>query len=343
MPSPSRLRVLLPGLALVTCLTGLSYLLAQVPLPIPLGALVIGLLAGLVWRSLRGLPSRAAPGVAFAARDLLRLGIVLLGVRLDFGLLLTVGPAVAVGSVMVVGLGVWAIERLGRAFGLSRGLRLAIAVGTSICGASAILGVASATRIKDEEAGVAVGIISVVGTVGVLVFTVAVSAFDFDAHHYGFLVGLTLQEVAQVLAAGYVPGATAGDVATVVKLARVALLAPALFVITSLHRRANSGALAHDQEAPGSIKAPWRLPVPAFLIGFFAVGVISSLGWLGTTLSMWLELTSLLLTAAAMVGLGLRIDLTLFRRTAGNALLVGTTGFVGLVALVSVYLGALGR
>lgn len=354
MPGPSRVRVLLPGLALIAALTAVSYVLARVPLPVPVGALVIAMLVGLAWRPLRGLPRRAEPGVAFAARDLLKLGIVFLGVRLDFALLASVGPAVALGSVLVVGLGVWAIERLGRRLGLSRGLRLGIAVGTSICGASAVLAVASTTRIKDEEAGVAVGIISVVGTVGVIAYTVAVNVFGLEPHHYGLLVGLTLQEVAQVIAAGYVPGAEAGDVATVVKLARVALLAPALFVISSLLRAGDDEArrgeapsgdtrLEAAAHGPALVPAPppvRRLPAPAFLLGFLAVGVIASLGWLPPAAMTALEHASLLLTTAAMVGLGLRVDLSVFRRTAGNALVVGAVGFLGLVALVSLYLSA---
>lgn len=341
--SPLRsLRVLVPGLLLIALLTGVSYLLAGLPWPVPLGSLVIALFVGIVWRALVGLPARAADGVSFAARDLLKLGIVFLGVRLDFGLLVSVGPAIALGSVMVVGLGVWAVERLGRRVGLAPGLRLAIAVGTSICGASAILAVASAAKIKDEDAGVAVGIISLVGTLGVVAYTVLAGLVDIGSYHYGLLVGLTLQEVAQVIAAGYVSGTESGDVATVVKLARVALLAPALFVITSLLRPGSAGADGSVDPSTRLGIAAKRLPVPAFLLGFLAMGVISSLGWLGAAPMLWIERASLLLTTAAMAGLGLRVDLSLFRRTAGSALLIGVVGFVGLVGLVAGYLLVIG-
>ncbi|HET8985156.1 MAG TPA: putative sulfate exporter family transporter, partial [Trueperaceae bacterium] len=285
---------LAPGLALVGALAVVSYLVARVPFLAPLGPLVLAMVVGMVWRAAAGMPTRAAAGTAFAARDLLRVGIVLLGVRLDFGLVASVGPVVVLGSVMVVGLGVWAISRLGRALGLPPGLRLAIAVGTSICGASAVLAAASATRIDEEEAGVAVGIISLVGTVGVVGFTLLANVFQPDIRHYALVVGLTLQEVAQVVAAGYVPGAEAGDLATVAKLTRVALLAPALFVIASLVR-----------SAPVSAPAGRRLPVPSFLLGFLAMGVITSLGWLPPGLAHLAERASLFLTCMAMVAIGL--------------------------------------
>lgn len=305
--------------------------MARVPLIQPVGPLVVALFVGMAWRATAGVPERVVGGAAFAARDLLRVGIVLLGVRLDFGLLVSVGPAVVVGSVMVVGLGVWAITQLGRRLGLPPGLRLAVAVGTSICGASAVLAAASATRIEEEEAGVAIGIISLVGTVGVVAFTLLANLLHPDPHHYGLVVGLTLQEVAQVIAAGYVPGTAAGDVATITKLTRVALLAPALFVIGSLLKVRPTGEAARR-----------RLPVPLFLLGFLAMGVISSLGWLTPAMARLAESGSLLFTAMAMVAIGLRLDPRSMRRAASGALVVGVVGFVGLVGLVVAYLAVVG-
>lgn len=323
---------LIPGLALVALLSAASYLLARVPIVSAVGPLVIAMFIGMGWRGVAGLPERFVPGTAFAARDLLRVGIVLLGVRLDFGLLLSVGPAVALGSVMVVAFGVWAIAQLGRRAGLPHGLRLAIAVGTSVCGASAILAAASSTDIKEEEAGVAIGIISLVGTVGVVLFTLLANVFQPDLHHYGMVVGLTLQEVAQVIAAGYVPGNEAGDLATVAKLTRVALLAPALFVIASVT----------SAKRPAGAPRTRRLPVPLFLLGFLAMGVANSLGWLPASVAHLAERGSLLFTCMAMVAIGLRLDLGAVRRVAGGALAVGVAGFVGLVGLVVGYLALVG-
>jgi len=322
---------LVPGIALVALLTAVSYLLARVPVIRPMGPLVIALFVGMAWRAVAGVPERAAGGVTFAARDLLRVGIVLLGVRLDFGLLVSVGPVVVLGSVMVVGLGVWAITQLGRRMGLAPGMRLAIAVGTSICGASAVLAAASAAGIEEEEAGVAIGIISLVGTVGVVAFTLLANVLHPDPHQYGVVVGLTLQEVAQVIAAGYVPGFEAGDVATVAKLTRVALLAPALFVIGSIVKARPVGGSAR----PG-------LPVPLFLLGFLAMGVISSLGWLTPGLAQLAQSGSLLFTGMAMVAIGLRLDTRQIRSVASGALVVGVVGFVGLIALVVAYLVVVG-
>ena len=314
-------RHLLPGLLLVALLTAVSYGLASLPALALVGTLVIALIVGLAWRSLAGLPESLAGGASFAARNLLRIGIVLLGVRLDFGLLLQVGPLVLLGSVAVVTLGLLGIEHLGRAAGLPRGLRLGIAVGTSICGASAILAAVPTARMKEEEAGVAVGIISVLGTVGVLGFALAASLLQPSEQLYGLVVGLTLQEVAQVLAAGYASGTEAGDLATIVKLSRVALLAPTLLTLSWLMGR---------REGTSPVTG-LRLPVPLFLLGFLAVGALNSLGLIPLAIASVMEAASGLLMAAAMVGLGLGVDLSVFRRVGARAVLVGAAGFIGLV------------
>ncbi|HEX7005366.1 MAG TPA: putative sulfate exporter family transporter [Trueperaceae bacterium] len=336
MNPPSRfLTALIPGLALVGLLTAVSYLLARVPALALMGPLVVALVVGLAWRALAGLPGPAAAGARFSARTLLRLGIVLLGVRLDFGLLVKVGPEVLLGSLLVVTLGICGIEWLGRLAGLPPGLRRGIAVGTSICGASAILAAAPSTRMSDEEAGVSVGIISTLGTLGVLVFALLSSLLEPADRIYGFIVGSTLQEVAQVIAAGYVPGNEAGDLATIVKLTRVALLAPVLLVLNSVLKGPSTAADTPHLRPAGASR--FRLPVPLFLLGFLAVGVLASLGWLPAGVSRLMQSGSLLLTTMAMVGLGLGLDLLVFRRVGTRALIVGATGFAGLVAVMIPY------
>lgn len=325
---------LLPGLALVAALTAGTYALAALPQLALLGPLVIALLVGIAWRAALGLPDRATAGVRFSARTLLRIGIVLLGVRLDFVLLAQVGPVILLGNLLVVVLGLLAIDRLGSLLGVGKGLRLGIAIGTSVCGASAIVAAIPVIRAKDEDASVAVGIISVLGTIGVLGYTLAAVALDPPDILYGVLVGSTLQEVAQVLAAGYASGTEAGDLAVLVKLSRVALLAPALLGLSLLARR-HDGADGEEGAAEGS---GGRTPlVPGFLAGFLIVGVLNSMNVFPPALASAMQTASLLLTAAAMVGLGLGVDLAIFRKVGARALLLGTAGFAVLVGLMIPY------
>lgn len=323
---------LLPGLTLVALLSGLAYAAARLPYLGVIGPLVLGLGLGLAWRAAAGLPPRAEPGARFAAKTLLKLGIVLLGVRLDFALLAAVGPAVLLGNVLVVGLGIWLIERLGRRLGLSRGLRLALAVGTSVCGASAIAAAVPVVGARDEEAGISVSIISVLGVLGVLAYLAAYALFEPPATLYGVLVGSTLQEVAQVVAAGYTPGGATGDLALLVKLARVALLAPALITINLLLRREARQA---PQEGAPSAKLPPL--VPWFLSGFLLVGVLNSLGAFPEGVRAALQFAGLALTVLAMTGIGLGTDLSAWRRLGREALLLGAAGGLILLAIMLPY------
>ena len=324
----SRLPALVPGLALVALLTLATYLLATVPFLAVAGPLVVALVLGIAWRAVAGMPDAAVPGASFAARTLLRIGIVLLGVRLDFALLVQVGPVILLGNLLVVVLGILAIDRLGAFMKVSNGLRLGIAIGTSVCGASAIVAAIPVIGADGEDASVAVGVISVLGTLGVLAYTFAFVVLDPEPLLYGVLVGSTLQEVAQVLAAGYAPGPAAGDLAILVKLSRVAFLAPALIALSLLMRGRSDAPAAEGGDAR---RAPL---LPGFLVGFLLVGVIHSLGWIPSPVAGAMELTSLLLTAAAMVGLGLGVDLSVFRRVGGKALVLGTAGFAALVAVM---------
>lgn len=323
----SKLTKLLPGLGLVALLTLAAYLLASVGFLALVGPLVLAMLLGILWRAIFGLPNAAKAGAAFAAGIVLKVGIVLLGVRLDFALLAQVGPVILLATVLVVGLGILAIDRIGAWMGMGHGLRLGIAIGTSVCGASAIVAAVPVIGAKAEDAGVAVGVISVLGTIGVLLYTAAFIGFDLSPVLYGVLVGSTLQEVAQVLAAGYTSSAEAGDLAVLVKLSRVALLAPALVALSFLARR---GDAPIDGASPAR-----RTPIlPNFLVGFLVVGGLVSLGLIPDPIAEGMELGSLLLTAAAMAGLGLGVDLAVFRRVGGKALLLGTAGFAALVALM---------
>lgn len=341
MGPPAPLSRLAPGLGLVLVVTMTAYLLARAPLLSVVGPLILALVIGMFVRRWRGVRQNEVAGATFAARTLLRVGVVLLGVRLDLSLLASVGPEVLLGSVLVVGGAIVLVQLLGRWLGLSSGLRTALALGSGICGASAILAATAAVRISDEDAGVAVGVISFVGTIGALAYAVVAAIVDPGAFGYGLLVGLTLQEVGQVIAAGYSHGTLAGDTATLVKLTRVALLAPALVVYSRLPQVARRVEVHRDlagrsvpSQLAGFLKAT---RVPPFLLGFLVVAALQSLGAIPAGASRAMEVGSILLTASAMAGLGLGLDMRALRRFGPRALIVGAAAFLGLVALALLY------
>jgi uncharacterized integral membrane protein (TIGR00698 family) len=327
----------LSGVLLTAALAAVAVLIAGLPgsplTGVPgvkiLGALGWALVLGIVWRSFVGLPGSAKPGVSFSAKTVLRLGIVLLGVRLNFQNIASSGALILALDALIVLVGIVAVERLGKLMGLTRGLRLSLAFGTGICGASAAVAAGSVASAQDEEVSIAVGTVSLLGTLGVLGYILLREPLGLEARHYGLLTGSTLQEVGQVIAAGTAGGETALDTATLTKLTRVALLAPALLIASSILR-------LRDSRQPVNVDAPEaeRPPVlPAFLIGFLAVGVVNSLGVLPAWLSSLAQQLSILLTTMAMAGIGLGVDLRAVRRVGAKAMLLGAVGFGLLVAL----------
>jgi uncharacterized membrane protein YadS len=176
--SVSGIARLLPGLLLVTALAAAAFALARLPGAQLLGPLVLALVLGVVLRAAlrRPLPA-SVPGIAFSARTLLRLGIVLLGVRLDARALVELGPWVLVGSAVGAVVAFGAIELAGRAWRVPTDLRRLVGIGTAICGASAIAAALPLVRRVPGEpstpggpAPVAIAAISLLGTVGVLGF-----------------------------------------------------------------------------------------------------------------------------------------------------------------------------
>ncbi len=337
-----------PGLLLAVGVTGLAVCLAGLPgvksgwlAGLPglkiLGALGWALVLGVVWRSFRGVSAAFKPGVSYAARTVLRLGILLLGVRLNFQNILTGGPLILLLDALIVTVGIVAVERLGKALGLSRGLRLTLAFGTGVCGASAAVAAGGIVGADDEEVSLAVGTVSLLGTLGVLGYILSREPLGLSAEQYGLLTGSTLQEVGQVIAAGTAGGDRALDTATLTKLTRVALLAPALLVASSLlrMRAAQGGDAGTHREA--------RQPlVPGFLLGFLILGGVNSLNVLPTWLVTLAQQLSVVLTAMAMAGIGLGVDVRAVARVGIRVLGLGAVGF-GILVLLAIAVTTLTR
>jgi len=334
----SWLRPLLPGLAVVIVITFLAFELARVPGFKLLGPLVLALLGGAAWRLGRsGRIAGVMPGARFAAKVLLRLGIVLLGVRLDMRALAAVGPTVLAGSALGVLVAFTAIELVGRRWRVAPDLRRSIAVGTAVCGASAIAAALPVLRAEEKHASLSVAVVSVLGTLGVVAFAAWDGLAVVSSRVVAAVAGASLQEVGHVVAAGAAVGGPEGDLALLVKLSRVVLLAPVLMLLGWWLRReaaSNPGSVAGVQAAGGR-----RLPpiVPGFVIGFLALSAVTSLGWLSAETVRYLTLGGTLLTAAAMAGIGLGVQFRGLGRAGRQALVLGVVGFVALLLVMSAY------
>lgn len=315
------------GVALAVTLAGAGYALATLPVLKVIGTLCVALLVGMAWRAAFGVPEGSAGGIKFAAKTLLRLGIVLMGARLNYGLVLTAGPGVLALDLAVVVVGIGGLAWVAMRAGLPRDLSILMAVGTGICGASAVVAAGTVIKAKEEDATLGVALMGLLGTMGVFAYVLVGPLLGLSPKALGVLTGSTLHEVAQVVAAAFTWGPESGDMATMVKLTRVVMLAPALLVVGWFHRRATAGEAGH-------VAYSWKEPpIPWFVIGFLAVGGVNSAGWLPAPVVAALTQASIFLMAIAMAAMGLNTDWAMMKRAGWRPIVVGFSGFLGLAVM----------
>lgn len=290
-------------------------------------ALLLGLLVRACWP---GALERQA-GISFAAHRLLRWGIVLLGVRLNFDLVLHAGPKILLLDAMVIVVGVAGITWLGRRCGLDATMAALIAVDSSICGASAVAAAGPALRARHDQMALVIPIGSLLGTAAMLGFTFTQGLLHLEPRHYGVLAGATLQEIAQVMAA-VAPVPEAVGAGTVTKLTRVVLLIPVILVLAAWMKQRAGANPAAKQIA---------LPKPWFVAGFVLVGVINTLALhlFPSAETAFAPVQHGALTLAtflmgmAMAGMGLQIDFSQLRKHGARVAGVAVFGWLVLFSL----------
>jgi len=327
------------GLGLTAALAAIAMVVAPLPGLRVLGPLSVALLLGIAWRATLSVARHHRAGVRFSARTLLRWGVILMGVRLNFALVAHAGPRIVALDALIVVAGLLGITLLGKRAGLSPGLRTAVAFGSSICGASAVGAIVPLAGATEEEASIAVGICGVLGTIGVVLYTVGAPLLRLTRTQYGVLTGSTLHEVAQVIAAAFAQGAQSGDLGTVVKLTRVLLLAPAALALTMIITVRDGQA----RQGAGGLGAGLRqVPVPYFVFGFIGVATLTTVGLIPAAVASLMLQASAFLFLMAMAAMGLQVDLGSVRRTGLPALAVAAVGWVGLAVLSRVLITLFG-
>jgi uncharacterized integral membrane protein (TIGR00698 family) len=360
---------LLPGVIvaalLALCATWLSQAIgvgllgfASSPLSSVTVAVLLGLLVGNVLR----LPAQLKSGLTFTVKKLLRLGIILLGIRLSLFDVARLGASGLPIVLLCIVSALLITAQVGRWLGLSPRLATLIAVGTSICGVSAIVATAGAIDADDEEVAYAVATITLFGLLATFLYPyLAHALFGGDAVRAGLFMGTAIHDTSQVTGAAMIYAETYSlpqglDAATVTKLVRNVFMAAVIpCMALSCRRRGNE----QTAETPRFALAQW---LPLFVIGFLALAAVRTLGDASLTAggralglldaAGWRALYSgaghwasdLLTVALAAVGLSTRLEV--FKDLGFKPLLVGlgaalTVGVISVIgiALVGATLG----
>lgn len=264
------------------------------------GPLLIALLLGAVVANTRLTQSALLADQAATTKLLLRLGVVMLGLKLPIGDIAGIGVsgiAVVLSTVLVT----YAVTiAVGDRLGLDRGFVTLLAAGFCICGAAAIAAVQDGVRAKEKFVALAVAMVTLFGSAMIVVIPWLSHLIGLRDEQAAVWAGASIHEVAQVVAAAAIVGPGALAIATTVKLGRVALLAP---MYTVVQRRAARIAPPAEGET-----AEHHVPlVPWFVIGFAVAVAIRSSGVLPTSVLDVTGQATTFLLAAGMFGLGLAI------------------------------------
>jgi len=270
-PRPSNrrafVRLIYPGLLVAaTIALAATWLADHYRSPVMLFALLFGMSFHFLYEE-----GRCVAGIEFSSKAVLRVGVALLGARITAHQILELGAmpiaTVVIAIASTIALGAFAAGRfgLGRSFGVLSGGAVAI------CGASAALAIASVlprTSASERDTILTVVTVTLLSTIAMITYPLLSTALGFDHVHAGIFLGGTIHDVAQVVGAGYSISPETGDVATYVKLLRVSMLLPVVFVI----------AFVVGRGAKGGQRA--KVSLPLFLVAFAALVALNSLGLL---------------------------------------------------------------
>jgi uncharacterized integral membrane protein (TIGR00698 family) len=315
----------------------------------PVSPVMLAIVAGLLVRNVIGLPAVYDAGLRLCLRTVLRVGVAFLGIRLSLAAVGSIGllalpivlACIAVSLVLALGLARW--------MSLPPRLAVLIAVGTGICGNSAIMATAPLIDAEDDEVSYAVGCISLFGMMALLVYPfLSLAMFGGDGRLAGLFLGTAIHDTAQVAGAGMVylqqyGDATALDTATVTKLLRNLCMLGVVPLMGVVYHRAAARRRAH-----AAATVPWRKMIPLFVVGFLALSALRTVGDLGDRPlgflgpEAWERLIKLLTDAStwclavAMAGVGLSTSVRRLRHLGlrplmaalAAALVVGAVGAV---------------
>ncbi|MCK6525696.1 putative sulfate exporter family transporter [Myxococcota bacterium] len=329
--------------------------LSAIPVAVLLGLLVTNTVGGAAPRIFAAL----APGLEWASKHVLRLGVILIGVKLSALDVLRVGALGVPVVLVLVSLGLVSARLLARWIGVSERLGLLAAASTAICGVTATLAVAPGVEADEREVAYTVANVTLFGLLGMTLYpALAHALFAGNPGAAGLFLGAAIHDTSQVMGAAIAYREVYGDeralqIATVIKLTRNALLVLVVPGLTWLYRRGRA-------QAPNTPAPSFSALFPTFVLGFLllsairtagdwglegggrALGIWSAEGWRGLTKLLGEQAATLALSTA-LAGVGLSTRLSTLRGLGLRPLAVGFGAAltVGLGALaLAAWIGA---
>ncbi|MGY2743802.1 YeiH family protein [Pseudarthrobacter sp. O4] len=331
----------LPGLAVAAAAVAVAWLIHSAVPVLPF--LTVSVILGILSANLPGISTAVEgvlqPGLVLSARRFMRLGIVLLGLKLSLIDVAALGwktLGIVVGIVLLTFAGTL---MLGKALKLPGDQSLLLAAGFSICGASAIGAMSGVTKTDHRDTVVPIALVTLCGTLAIAALPVLQGPLGLDPVQFGYWVGASVHDVGQVVATAQTAGAAALAGALIIKLTRVLMLAPmvtgAALVDRYRRRRTAKGAKKNGAGANGARESGIKLPplIPLFVAGFMAMIVLRTLGILPPVALEIAGTVQDFLLAAALYGLGASVRVRSLLQTSGKAIIAAMLSWALIAAL----------
>jgi len=331
----------------------------------PVSMFLVAIILGMSVRNIFRIPETFEPGINFCVQKLLRLGIMLLGLRLSIMTAAKIGAVSMVIATLCVATGLIAAYYMAKLAGVSSRLGTLIAAGTGICGVSAVVAVSPCIGAKKEETTYAISTITIFGLIVTLIYPYLIRMlFHFNQAQAGIFLGVAIHDTSQVTGAAYIYdqlwGTEVSQIAITTKLIRNMLMVLVIPLLAMAYARKDNSACA-----PG-VKGLWTY-FPKFVLGFLAFAVLRSLGdvytrpgsgqggfliwnsvesW--TAFHQWIKSAAEYILATAISGAGLGAQFNKLKKLSykpflvglGAAAIVGAAGFI-LVSLLDKPIGAI--
>ena len=284
-------------------------------------AIIIGMIIGNIFNKF--IPDDFKEGITFSAKKLLRLAIILYGFRITFQQIFQVGmqgfwaDAIMLSTTYLLGYYFGT-----RIFKLDKDLCMLTSIGSSVCGAAAVLGTDSMLKADSHKVSLAVSTVVLFGTISMFLYPFLCSLGFLPQEVFGIYIGSTIHEVAQVVAAGSAISPEACDTAVIVKLTRVMMLVPYLFLL-GLY-------LAKKSKTKRT-----KVPMPWFAILFIVVCGFNSLNLLPTIIKTGIIEFDIFLLTIAMFGLGVETNFEKIKGLGLKPILLAGIMFVWLIFFFS--------
>ena len=289
-----------------------------------IGSIATAIIIGILINQFISVPDYCNPGIKFSEKILLSVAIILLGSTLNMNIEGIINPEILALLIILIFTSILISLILGKIFNLSFSLSLLLGVGNGICGSSAIAGASSVIEADENDIGISIAIINILGAIGIFFVPFIINSFfSGNQQEQGIIIGSTIQAVGQVTAAGFIMGDEVGEMATFIKMIRILMLVPVLIILTLFYSSNNK-----------KVNKKSIFSIPPFIIGFVILLILTNYGWIPVNLLPILKLLSKYCLLFAMVSVGLNVSLKSIINKGYKAILVSSTTFVFQIFLV---------